>query len=35
MKGSFFDITSLKRDAHKILSFGVERETINNNICQG
>jgi len=35
MKGSFFDITSLKRDARKILNFGFGRETINNNTCQG
>jgi len=25
----------LKRDALKIISFGVDRETININICQG
>jgi hypothetical protein len=35
MKGSFFDITSLKRDARKILNFGVDREAINVNTCQG
>lgn len=35
MKGSFFDITSLKRDAREILNFGVDRETINVDTRQG